>query len=70
MVTEYRYALHVQFLGLTNVITPKAPKKPKGSEGLGRTDSMGGPDAGKGKEEKPLGGAFATPTPTTSLTDW
>ena len=46
-------------LGISNVITPKAPKKPKGFGGPGRTDGMGGLDAGKEKKEKPLGGAFS-----------
>ena len=34
-------------------------RNPEGFGGLGRTDGMGGPDAGKDKEEKPLGGAFS-----------
>ena len=46
-------------LGISNVITPKASKKPKGFGGFGRTDGMGGLDAGKEKKEKPLGGAFS-----------
>ena len=56
MQTQYKYDPVDNILGLTNVITPKAPKKPKGFGGPG---SMGGPDAGKEKEEKPLGGAFS-----------
>ena len=57
--TQYKYDPVDNILGISNVITPKAPKKPKGFGGFGRTDGMGGPDAGKGKEEKPLGGAFS-----------
>ena len=34
-------------------------RKPKGFGEPGRTDGMGGPDAGKEKKEKPLGGAFS-----------
>ena len=59
MQTQYKYDPVDNILGLTNVITPKAPKKPKGLGGPGRTDGMDGSDAGKGKEEKPLGGAFS-----------
>ena len=59
MQTQYKYDPVDNILGLTNVITPKAPKKPKGPGGFGRTDGTGGPDAGKDKEEKPLGGAFS-----------
>ena len=59
MQTQYKYDPVDNILGISNVITPKAPKKPKGFGGFGRTDGMGGPDAGKGKEEKPLGGAFS-----------
>ena len=59
MQTQYKYDPVDNILGLTNVITPKAPKKPKGFGGSGRTDGMGGPDAGKEKKEKPLGGAFS-----------
>ena len=56
MQTQYKYDPVDNILGISNVITPKAPKKPKGFGGPG---SMGGPDAGKEKEEKPLGGAFS-----------
>ena len=54
MQTQYKYDPVDNILGISNVITPKAPKKPKGFGGFGRTDGMGGPDAGKAK----LGGAF------------
>ena len=56
MQTQYKYDPVDNILGLTNVITPKAPKKPKG---LGVPGSTGGLDAGKEKKEKPLGGAFS-----------
>ena len=59
MQTQYKYDPVDNILGISSVITPKAPKKPKGFGGPGRTDGTGGPDAGKGKEEKPLGGAFS-----------
>ena len=59
MQTQYKYDPVDNILGLTNVITPKAPKKPKGPGGFGRTDGTGGPDAGRDKEEKPLGSAFS-----------
>ena len=59
MQTQYKYDPVDNILGISNVITPKAPKKPKGVGGSGRTDGMGGPDAGKEKKEKPLGGAFS-----------
>ena len=59
MQTQYKYDPVDNILGISNVITPKAPKKPKGFGGSGRTDGMGGPDAGKEKKEKPLGGAFS-----------
>ena len=56
MQTQYKYDPVDNILGISNVITPKVPKKPKGFGGPG---SMGGPDAGKEKKEKPLGGAFS-----------
>ena len=59
MQTQYKYDPVDNILGISNVITPKAPKKPKGIGGYGRTDGMGDPDAGKEKKEKPLGGAFS-----------
>ena len=59
MQTQYKYDPVDNILGISNVITPKAPKKPKGFGVPGRTDGMGGPDAGKEKKEKPLGGAFS-----------
>ena len=59
MQTQYKYDPVDNILGISNVITPKALKKPKGFGGFGRTDGMGGPDAGKEKKEKPLGGAFS-----------
>ena len=59
MQTQYKYDPVDNILGISNVITPKAPKKPKGFGVPGRTDGMGGPDADKDKEEKPLGGAFS-----------
>ena len=59
MQTQYKYDPVDNILGIFNVIRPKAPKKPKGLGGSGRTDGMGGPDAGKEKEGKPLGGAFS-----------
>ena len=42
-----------------SVIGSQKWRKPKRLGGPGRTDGMGGPDVGKGKEEKPLGGAFS-----------
>ena len=59
MQTQYKYDPVDNILGISNVITPKAPKKPKGFGVPGRTDGMGGPDADKEKKEKPLGGAFS-----------
>ena len=59
MQTQYKYDPVDNILGISNVITPKAPKKLKGSGGPGRTGGMGGSDAGKEKEGKPLGGAFS-----------
>ena len=59
MQTQYKYDPVDNILGISNVITPKAPKKLKGFGGSGRTGGMGGPDAGKEKEGKPLGGAFS-----------
>ena len=59
MQTQYKYDPVDNILELTNVITPKAPKKPKGFGVPGRTDGMGGSDAGREKKEKPLGGAFS-----------
>ena len=59
MQTQYKYDSVDNILGISNVITPKAPKKPKGFGGSGRTDGMGAPDANKEKKEKPLGGAFS-----------
>jgi len=59
MQTQYKYDPVDNILGISNVITPKVPKKPKGFGGSGRTDGMGGPDASKEKKEKPLGSAFS-----------
>ena len=59
MQTQYKYDPVDNILGISNVITPKAPKKPKGFGGPVRTDGMDGPVASKGKKEKPLGGAFS-----------
>ena len=62
MQTQYKYDPVDNILGISNVITPKAPKapkKPKGFGGSGCMDGMGGPDAGKEKKEKLLGGAFS-----------
>ena len=59
MQTQYKYDPVDNILDISNVITPKAPKKPKGLGGSGCMDGMGGPDAGKEKKEKLLGGAFS-----------
>ena len=59
MQTQYKYDPVDNILGISNVITPKAPKKLKGFGGSGSMDGMGGSDADKEKKEKLLGGAFS-----------